>query len=141
MARPSYKVQHLEVRTRELEGLSELDEEVWADASDQDPPAPRVARPSSDGRPGERAERAHRLSVQSEAMQYTNSGGPYPSTVVPAERWGHRGLVGRPIEGGGVQRPVDQRSTRGQGEACELTSITDFRNSKVIFISLRMFKF
>ena len=68
-------------------------------------------------RPGERAERAHRSGVQSEAMQYTSWGGPYPSTVVPAERRGHRGLVSRPIDGGGVQRPVDQRSTRGQGEA------------------------
>ena len=117
MARPSSKPELQEGRNKESEGWFEPDEEVRADASDQDPPALWVARPSSDGRPGERAERAHRLGVQSETAQYMSWGGPYPSTVVPAERRGHRGLVGRPIEGGGVQRPVDQRSTRGEGEA------------------------
>ena len=114
MARPSYKVEHLELGHREQEGWSELDEEVWADASDQDPPALWVTRPSSDGNPGEHAERAHRPGVQSEATQYTSWGGPYPFIVVPAERWGHRGLDGRPIDGGGVQRPVDQHAHAGR---------------------------
>ena len=39
-----------------------------------------------------------------------------PSFVLPAERWGHCGPVGRPDYISGGQRPEDRRSSRSEGE-------------------------
>ena len=135
MARPSSELQLQEGGNKEHEGWFEPDEEEWAEASGQDPPIPRIAGPFSDGRHEKHAEYARWPSAQGAATRHMSKSWPYPSTVVPAERWGHRGLVGRPIDGGGVQRPVDQRSTRGQGEARGFDNIS-LQNSRLCLDAL-----
>ena len=116
MTRPGIKLELRKGGNKEPEGWFGSDDEMWAEVSDQDPPALKIVGPSSDGRREERTAHTNWPMFQNEATPWRSLSRPCPSPVVPAERWGHRGLVGRPIDSGGVQRPEDQRSTRGQGE-------------------------